>query len=136
MGRGGMVTAEYLFSLGAGFLHKSIYTHTPRHSNHCLFSHRSDFSGAATIAECLLILSRAPLWREVVSQSVLAPLSTKAEVSPHSSSFHQSDYGTCAQEMDLSSIFALMVLAGFPKVRASRERCAVDVSPPTAAQRG
>ncbi|CAI8006132.1 Zinc finger ZZ-type and EF-hand domain-containing protein 1 [Geodia barretti] len=62
MGKGGMVTAEYLFSLGAGFLHKS------------------DFSGAATIAECLLILSRAPLWREVVSQSVLAPLSTKAEL--------------------------------------------------------
>ena len=44
-------------------------------------SHRSDFSGAATIAECLLILSRASAWREVVSQSVVAPLSTKVEAS-------------------------------------------------------
>jgi hypothetical protein len=101
MGRGGMVTAEYLFSLGAGFLHKS------------------DFSGAATIAECLLILSRAPLWREVVSQSVLAPLSTKAE------------------EMDLSSIFALMVLAGFPKLHREgslvQVRCKDSDQPPPVA---
>ena len=48
---------------------------------HWLSSHRSDFSGAATIAECLLILSRASTWRDVVSRSVLSPLSTKVEVS-------------------------------------------------------
>lgn len=88
MGNGGLVTAKYFFSLGAGFLHKSKQTLSWDRFNQCFsLSHRSDFSGAATIAECLLILSRASAWREVVSQSVVAPLSTKVEVSLSSFSF-------------------------------------------------
>ena len=80
-GKSGVVTARYFFSLGAGYLHKSLeHTHLKQFLM-CIFFHRSDFSGAATIAECLLILSRASPWRQVVSQSVLSPLSTRVEVS-------------------------------------------------------
>ena len=49
-------------------------------------------------AECLLVLSQAPPWKLPISLTVNQYLQT----SP--------------QEMDLSSVFALLVIAGFPRV--------------------
>lgn len=49
---------------------------------------RSDFGGAATIAECLLVLSKSTQWKEAVSLSVFSPLHTRAEVRDDTTSMH------------------------------------------------
>ena len=50
-------------------------------------------------AECLLLLSQALPWKSAISLTINQYLQT----SP--------------QDMDLSSVFALLVIAGFPRVR-------------------
>ena len=62
------------------------------------FLFRSDFAGATMCAECLLLLSQAPPWKLPISLTINQYLQT----SP--------------QDMDLSSVFALLVIAGFPRV--------------------
>lgn len=84
----GMVTTKYFFSLGAGFLHKYVESH----ERWQLFVYgtvcRSNFSGAATIAECLLVLSKSTQWKEAVTLSVISPLHTRAEVRGDTTTVH------------------------------------------------
>ena len=59
---------------------------------------RSDFTGASTAESCLLLLSRPLPWRPALSATIAQSL------------------GTCLEDMDLSSMFSLLILAGFPRV--------------------
>ena len=59
---------------------------------------RSDFAGASTTESCLLFLSRPPTWRPALYTTISQCLDTGLE------------------DMDLSSVFGLLVFAGFPKV--------------------
>lgn len=70
-----------------------------------LIHFRSDFAGATMCAECLLLLSQAPPWKLPISLTVNQYLQT----SP--------------QDMDLSSVFALLVIAGFPRVSPLLFKC-------------
>ncbi|XP_064406559.1 zinc finger ZZ-type and EF-hand domain-containing protein 1-like isoform X2 [Halichondria panicea] len=59
---------------------------------------RSDFTGASTAESCLLLLSRPLPWRPALSATIATTL------------------GIGLENMDLSSMFSLLILAGFPKV--------------------
>ena len=65
-----------------------------------VFAHpiRSQFSGAATCAECLLQLSKSLPWKSVVTLTLGQCLQTRP------------------QDMDSTSIFGLLVISGFPRV--------------------
>lgn len=71
---------------------------------------RSDFAGATMCAECLLLLSQAPPWKLPISLTINQYLQT----SP--------------QDMDLSSVFALLVIAGFPRVSPCHYKCIIIIN--------
>ena len=60
---------------------------------------RSNISGAAAVAECLILLSRSMEWKATVAMTIGGVLEKPPEL------------------LDLSGIFGLLVTAGFPKVR-------------------
>lgn len=60
---------------------------------------RSDYTGAATAAKCLCLLSNALPWKSAIVHAINQALETEP------------------RDMELTSIFGLLVIAGFPKVR-------------------
>ena len=69
------------------------------------FFFRADISGAATISECLLLLSKNPEWKATVTMTIGNSVSSSLE------------------DLDLSMIFGLLVFAGFPKVTTPTVMC-------------
>ena len=82
--------------------------------------HRSDFTGAATAGECLLLLSNALPWKSAITHTIAQTVDTRPEASDaflsHDIPPESFDVPNVVQEMNLSSIFGLLVMAGFPKV--------------------
>ena len=113
----GQKTTKFLFHLGADHLKKSVIIIHHHHYYYdyfyyCLFLPlslppslplslplSSNISGAATVAECLILLSKSNEWKSTVAMMIGGVL----DVPPDS--------------IALSEIFGLLVIAGFPKVR-------------------
>ena len=77
----GLKSVQHFFSAGARFLkrlgpHLSLFVADVQHLLLC----RSNFSGAANTAECLLLLSRALPWKTAVATTIRQNLEGKPEV--------------------------------------------------------
>ena len=102
----GQKTVDYLFQMGANNLKEYVsLRHTVHQCLHnlFLFFHSSDIFNAASITDCLLLLSKNPEWKPTLTTRISDYISTTLSTSTSSSA-------------DLSVVFGLLVLAGFPKV--------------------